>query len=146
MELNEGDIAPDFSAQSANGKEIKLSNLRGKNVVLYFYPKDDTPGCTVEAKEFTQNVAKFQNADTVVLGVSCDDVHCHQDFIKKYNLKIELLADTNKNIVRAYESLGEKGYAQRNTFIIGKDGRIKRIYLGVRAEGHAAEVLHDLAA
>ena len=99
--LHEGDVAPDFSAQTAKGKEVKLSQFLGKNVVLYFYPKDDTPGCTIEAKEFTEATAKFANANTVVLGVSNDDTACHQAFINKYDLKIDLLADTHKKIAQA---------------------------------------------
>jgi peroxiredoxin Q/BCP len=141
--LKEGDIAPDFSAQSTSGKEVKLSSLKGKNVVLYFYPKDDTPGCTIEAKEFTESVSQFSNKDTIVFGVSFDDIKCHQAFIDKYKLKIELLADTNGSIAKAYNSAGT-GYAQRNTFLIGKDGKIQKIYLGVKPQGHAAEILKEL--
>ena len=141
--LKEGDVAPDFSAPSASGKEVKLSKLRGKNVVLYFYPKDDTPGCTIEAKEFTETAAKFASANTVVLGVSYDDVNCHKAFIDKYNLKIELLADIDKKIAEAYGSAGAS-YAQRNTFVIDTDGKIKKAILGVKPQGHAQEILKAL--
>src|SRR3990167_1549086 len=106
--LKEGDIAPDFSTANAKGKEIKLSQLKGKNVVLYFYPKDDTPGCTIEAKEFTENASEFANANTIVLGVNYDDATCHQSFIDKYALKIELLVDTSRKIAEAYGTVGEK--------------------------------------
>lgn len=144
MTLKEGDLAPDFSALSTSGKEVKLSALRGKNVVLYFYPKDDTPGCTIEAKEFTEAAGQFASANTVVLGVSYDNVSCHKDFIAKYGLKIELLADTDKKIAEAYGSAGDKGYAQRNTFVIATDGKIKKVVLGVKPQGHAQEVLASL--
>ncbi len=142
--LKEGDLAPEFSAENNQGKNVKLSDLRGKNVVLYFYPKDDTPGCTIEAKEFTEYAGQFASNNTVVLGVSFDDTACHQEFIKKYNLNIELLADTNKSIATAYESLGN-GYAQRNTFVIDKEGRLKKIFTNVKPQGHAEEVLKLLA-
>lgn len=142
--LKEGDVAPDFSAANAKGKEVKLSQLKGKNVVLYFYPKDDTPGCTIEAKEFTEMAAQFANANTVVLGVSYDDPSCHQAFVDKYGLKIELLADTNRKIAEAYGTAGEK-YPSRDTFLIGKDGKIQKIWRGVKPQGHAKEVL-DLVA
>lgn len=138
--LKEGDTAPDFAVQNAQGREVKLSGLKGKNVVLYFYPKDDTPGCTIEAKEFTEAAARFAGQDTVVLGASADDPACHQAFINKYGLKIELLADPGQKVAAAYDSAGEK-YSQRNTFLIDKQGRIKKIFKGVKPQGHAAEVL-----
>jgi peroxiredoxin len=141
--LKEGDQAPDFSAETAKGREMNLSALRGKNVVLYFYPKDDTPGCTIEAKEFTEMADKFANANTVVLGVSYDDSDCHQAFIDKYGLKVELVCDTKGEIAKAYGSWGEK-YPARDTFLIGTDGRIKKIYRGVKPQGHAADVLTHL--
>ncbi len=141
--LNEGDAAPDFTAQTAKGSEVKLSQFQGQNVVLYFYPKDDTPGCTTEAKEFTEATAKFANANTVVWGVSADDVACHQAFIEKYGLKIELLADTAQKIAQAYGANGEK-YANRDTFLIDKTGTIKKIYRNVKPQGHAEQILKDL--
>lgn len=142
-ELKQGDPAPDFSAPSSRGGELKLSSLKGKNVVLYFYPKDDTPGCTIEANEFTATIGKFAAADTVVLGVSVDDLSCHADFIRKYTLKIDLLADPDQKIARAFGSAGEK-YAKRDTILIGKDGRVKKIYRAVNPRGHAEQVLADL--
>lgn len=142
-QLQEGQMAPDFRALSTSGKEVSLSHYRGKNVVLYFYPKDDTPGCTIEAKEFTEVVAKFAGKDTVVLGVSVDDAECHKAFIQKYQLKIELLADTNQIIAKAYESEGAN-YAQRNTFVIDTQGKIKKIFRSVKPQGHAEEVLTAL--
>lgn len=138
--LKEGDMAPDFTAQTTDGREIKLSALKGKNVVMYFYPKDDTPGCTIEAKEFTEMADKFASANTRVFGVSYDDADCHKAFIDKYGLKVELLTDKGGQIARAYGSFGEK-YPNRDTFLIDKDGRLKKIYRGVKPQGHAAEVL-----
>lgn len=140
MPLKEGDTAPDFKAQNSQGKEVSLATYKGKNIVLYFYPKDDTPGCTIEAKEFTESSAKFASANTVVLGVSYDDVACHQAFIEKYGLKIDLLVDAGGSIAKAYDSFGE-GYAKRNTFVIDASGKIKKIFMGVKPQGHADEVL-----
>ncbi len=144
-ELKEGSPAPDFKGQSAEGASVSLADFKGKNVVLYFYPKDDTPGCTIEAKEFTQEAARFADADTVVIGVSYDDATCHKGFVDKYSLKVILLADTDKAIAKAYQSEGEK-YAKRNTFVIGKDGNLKKIFWDVKPQGHAEEVLKALAA
>jgi peroxiredoxin Q/BCP len=138
--LNEGDVAPDFSAETTKGREVNLSQFKGKSVVLYFYPKDDTPGCTIEAKEFTEMAAKFASANTVVLGVSYDDPACHQAFIDKYSLKIELLADTSRKIAQAYGCAGDK-YPNRDTFLIDASGKIKKIYRNVKPQGHANEVL-----
>lgn len=143
--LNVGDAAPDFSATSAAGKTISLSSLKGKNVVLYFYPKDDTPGCTIEAKEFTEAAAKFAGNNSVVLGVSYDDASCHQAFIDKYGLKIDLLCDTDRKISQNYSSEGE-GYPQRNTFVINPEGTIKKIFWNVKPTGHAEEVLQAIQA
>lgn len=142
-DLKEGDVAPDFSAANAKGKEIKLSQLKGKNVVLYFYPKDDTPGCTIEAKEFTEMAAKFASADTLVFGVSYDDAACHTAFISKYDLKVDLLCDVGGQIAKAYGSWGEK-YPNRDTFLIDKQGKLKKIYRGVKPQGHANEILSQL--
>lgn len=142
-QLNEGDLAPDFTAQTAKGREVKLSQQRGKNIVLYFYPKDDTPGCTLEAKEFTEAADHFADADTVVWGVSYDDADCHQDFIDKYGLKVELLSDASRKIAQAYGSSGDK-YPNRDTFLIDKNGKIKKIFRNVKPQGHAAEILKAL--
>jgi peroxiredoxin Q/BCP len=142
-ELNVGDKAPDFRARTTDGSEVSLANFKDKNIVLYFYPKDDTPGCTIEAKEFTQEAARFADAGAVVVGVSFDDAACHQKFIKKYGLKIILLADTDTNVARTYHSNGD-GYAKRNTFLIDKKGYIKKIFKNVKPQGHAQEVLAAL--
>ncbi len=144
-ELKEGDLAPDFSLEDTLGGDFQLSDYRGQNVVLYFYPKDDTPGCTIEAQQFTKKISAFADADTVVCGISTDDVACHKNFIEKYDLKIELLADTEGKVAKLYGSQGDK-YAKRNTFVIGKDGKIKKIFWNVKPDGHADEVLAVLKA
>ena len=149
MALKEGDKAPDFKAVSNEGKEVSLKDYKGKNkVVLYFYPKDDTPGCTVEACSFRDNIKKIEKADTVVLGVSPDDTKSHNKFIDKFKLPFILLSDPDKAICNAYgvwvkKSMYGKEYmgVARTTFIIGKDGKIEKIYEKVKPDGHAEEVL-----
>lgn len=142
--VKENDMAPDFTAKTASGKEVKLSQMRGKsNVVLYFYPKDDTPGCTIEAKEFTESLGQFSNQGTVVWGVSYDDTNCHKAFVEKYGLKIELLSDTDRSIARLYGCDG-KDYPSRDTFLIDREGKIRRIFRGVKPQGHALEVLQEI--
>jgi len=146
--LKEGDIAPDFKAKNQDGKEIKLSDFRGHKVVLYFYPKDDTPGCTKEACSFRDTFESFKAKGIKVLGVSTDDEKSHQKFISKYNLPFDLLADTDKSIVSAYGVYGEKSMygkkyfgVNRTTFLIDENGKIKKIFEKVKPEGHAEEVL-----
>ena len=147
----EGLKAPDFKAAGHNGKEISLKQLKGKRVVLYFYPKDDTPGCTVEACAFRDSIKKFENIDAVVLGVSPDDTKSHNKFVDKFKLPFILLSDTEKEICKTYgvwvkKSMYGREYmgVARSTFIIGADGKIKKIYEKVKPEGHAAEVLEFL--
>jgi peroxiredoxin Q/BCP len=144
MILKIGDKAPDFTAPLSNGESITLSRLKGKNIVLYFYPKDDTPGCTIEAKEFTEHTSQFSSKDTLVLGVSYDNVECHKAFIEKYHLGIQLISDTDGSIAKLYESVGN-GYAQRNTFVINKEGEIVQIFINVKPQGHAIEILRALS-
>jgi peroxiredoxin Q/BCP len=146
--LKEGDQAPDFTAKDENGSEIKLSDLRGQKVVLYFYPKDDTPGCTKEACSLRDSHDQFGEKNIRVLGVSTDDEKSHQKFISKYDLPFTLLADTDKNIVNLYEVYGEKSmYGKkymgvlRKTFLIDEEGKIKKIFDKVNVSEHAAEVL-----
>ena len=143
MALKEGDLAPDFTLEDTLGGEFCLSDYIGQNVVLYFYPKDDTPGCTIEAQAFTKMAAEFASEDTIVCGISFDDVECHSNFIEKYDLQVELLADVDHTVAQLYESSGED-YPQRNTFVIDKEGKIKKIFLAVKPQGHAAEVLAAL--
>lgn len=143
QEIKEGAQAPDFRGQMADGRNMCLADFKGKNVVLYFYPKDDTPGCTIEAQEFTKEADRFAKAGAAVVGVSFDGIDCHKAFIDKYKLKISLLADTDKVIARAYQSEGD-GYAKRNTFVIDPQGRIKKVFWNVKPQGHAEEVLKAL--
>lgn len=143
-----GDQAPAFEAQAHTGETIRLEDLRGKPVVLYFYPKDDTPGCTVEAKQFQASVADFQKAGATVLGVSPDDVDSHCKFADKFSLTFPLLADTDHALAEQYGVWVEKNRfgrkywgVQRATFLIGPDGTIQQAWPKVKPEGHAAEVL-----
>jgi len=147
--LQANTLAPGFTTVNQNNHEIKLSNYKNqKNIVLYFYPKDDTPGCTIEANQFTDLVDEFTKLDTVIFGVSKDSCASHQDFINKFNLKIDLLADTNGNLCEAYGVWQEKeknGIKKmgivRSTFIINKSGNLIDVEYGVTAEGHAQSVL-----
>ena len=151
LKLKEGDKAPNFTADTSGGGRIPLSDLAGKNVILYFYPRDDTPGCTKEACAFRDSYQKFLDAGAVVLGVSTDQVKSHDKFVKKFHLPFTLLADPDKKIVEAYGVWGEKSFMGRKymgthrvTFLIGPDGCIKKIWPTVKPEEHAAEVLEAL--
>ena len=140
VELKEGDPAPAFSATGDDGKEYSLAALKGKVVVLYFYPKDDTPGCTVEAKEFRDSRDQFATRDAVVLGVSTDDAESHAAFRKKHQLNFPLLVSGDA-IAKAYGVPVTLGFAKRQTFVIGKDGKLKKIFRSVTPKGHSAEIL-----
>lgn len=147
-----GDKAPEFSVLANNGKTISLKDFKGnKNVVLYFYPKDDTPGCTVEACGFRDNIKPIEKEDTVVLGVSPDSVKSHEKFINKFKLPFLLLADEDKKIATDYGVWIEKSMygrkymgVDRTTFVIGKDGKIARVFEKVKPQGHEQEVLEVL--
>lgn len=148
LKLKEGDAAPDFSAATSGGGKISLAEFKGKNVILYFYPKDDTPGCTKEACAFRDHFSEFKKRGAVVLGVSTDPVKSHDKFVEKFKLPFTLIADEDKQIVRAYGVWGEKSFMGRKylgthrvTFLIGPEGRIKRIWPRVKPEAHPAEVL-----
>jgi peroxiredoxin Q/BCP len=148
----EGDIAPDFVLPSSTGKDVRLSDLRGKNIVLYFYPKDDTPGCTKEACSFRDNLPRFGALDAVILGVSKDSLESHSDFINKYGLNFTLLSDEDTKVNNLYgtwvekENYGRKYWGtERSTFVIGKDGRIKKVFRKVKVDGHEDEVLKALS-
>ncbi len=136
-----GEPAPDFEAEAHNGETIKLAELRGKTVVLYFYPKDDTPGCTIEAKGIRDSWEGFKKADTVVLGVSTDDNASHKAFAEKYELPFLLLPDEDEKIAKAYGVPIKSGYAKRVTFIIDKTGKVGRVFPKVNPTGHAEEVM-----
>ena len=151
LKLKAGDTAPEFSAAASGGGTVSLADLRGKNVVLYFYPRDDTPGCTKEACAFRDHFAEFKKAGAVVLGVSTDPVKSHDKFAAKFKLPFTLLADEDKKIVQAYGVWGEKSFMGRKyqgthrvTFLIGPDGRIKKIWPKVKPDEHAEEVLAAL--
>jgi len=151
-ELVEGDAAPDFALNDAAGEKVKLSDFKNKkNVVLYFYPKDMTPGCTQEACDFSANLAKFNKKDAVILGLSFDSEASHQKFILKNGLKIRLLSDPDKKAANAYGVYQEKSlYGRkfmgivRSTFVIDKKGKIKKIFPKVKVNGHWEAVLQEL--
>ncbi len=151
LKLKEGDVAPKFTVATSGGGKISLADYLGKNVILYFYPKDDTPGCTKEACAFRDNFSDFKKTGAVVLGVSPDSVKSHDKFVEKFKLPFTLLADEDKKIVEAYGVWGEKSFMGRKymgtnrvTFLIGPDGKIKKIWPEVKPEEHAAEVLTAL--
>jgi peroxiredoxin Q/BCP len=151
LKLKEGDVAPEFFVATNGGGKISLADFRDRNVILYFYPKDDTPGCTKEACAFRDHFAEFKQRGAVVLGVSTDPVKSHDKFVEKFKLPFTLLADEDKQIVEAYGVWGEKSFMGRKylgthrvTFLIGPDGRIKKIWPQVKPEEHAAKVLAEL--
>ncbi|MGI8618327.1 MAG: thioredoxin-dependent thiol peroxidase [Gemmatimonadaceae bacterium] len=151
-ELNEGDPAPDFTADTDEGVPLQLSTLQGKRVVLYFYPKDDTPGCTIESCELRDAHPGITAADAIVLGVSPDSVASHQKFKKKFDLPFTLIVDEGHHIADRYGVWKPKSFAgkeflgvKRTTFIIGRDGRIAKIFRDVKPRGHAEEVEDALA-
>jgi peroxiredoxin Q/BCP len=151
LKLQEGDKAPDITAPTSGGGKVALSDFKGKNVILYFYPKDDTPGCTKEACAFRDEFAAFKRKGAVVLGVSVDSVKAHDKFAEKFKLPFTLVSDEDKKIVQAYGVWGEKSFMGRKylgthrvTFLIGPDGRIKKIWPKVKPEEHAEEVLAAL--
>ena len=147
--LKVGDKAPQFNLPASNGKTISLNDYQGKkNVIIYFYPKDDTPGCTVEACGFCDSIKMIEKQDAVVLGVSADNVSSHEKFIKKFNLPFALLSDEAKKMCQDYGVIGEKSmYGRkylgifRTTFIINKEGKIAEIFENVKPQGHTEEVL-----
>ncbi len=151
MALKEGDPAPDFEVQDDEGKPFRLSSLHGTDVVLYFYPKADTPGCTTESCSFQDTISKFKNKGAAVIGVSPDKPSAQAKFKSKYDLSFPLLADIEHSVAEAYGVWKEKSmYGKkymgiaRTTFLIGKDGKIRKIFEKVKPEGHAEEVLAAL--
>jgi peroxiredoxin Q/BCP len=151
--IGEGDQAPDFTLRSDAGDEVTLSSLRGKQVVLYFYPKDDTPGCTTQACGIRDAYGEFERAGAVVLGVSPDSEGSHVKFKEKYGLPFTLLADEGHEVADAYGVWGEKKYlgrtymgVDRSTFVIAEDGTVKRVMHKVKPDTHADDVLAALAA
>ena len=151
--IEEGKRAPDFELQSDSGETVRLSDFRGKRVVLYFYPKDDTPGCTTEACEFRDAYDVYRRRGIEILGVSPDNVASHEKFKSKHDLPFTLLADPNHEIAERYGVWGERSFAgktymgiNRSTFLIDEDGNVVRAMLGIKPAGHAAAVLDELAA
>lgn len=146
--LKEGDVAPDFSVSDQHGNNVKLADLRGEKIVLYFYPKDDTPGCTKEACSFRDNYSALTDKNIKVFGISTDDANSHRKFISKYELPFTLLTDTDHRVADLYESYGEKQFmgktydgVLRKTFLIDETGKIKKIFDKVKVDEHADEVL-----
>ena len=150
--LEKKQLAPEFSAPDQDNNVINLAQYRNiNNVVLYFYPKDDTPGCTIEAQQFTEFIDEFSALDTVIIGVSRDSCDSHQAFIDKYGLKLILLADTAGELCEQYgvwqekEKQGKKQMGVvRSTFIIGKSGMLEDVIYGVNADGHARQILEKI--
>jgi peroxiredoxin Q/BCP len=140
MTLSVGTVAPDFTVKDTNGNTVKLSDFKGKTVVLYFYPKDDTPGCTKEAQSFRDAYDEYQGKDMVVLGVSMDDEASHQAFTEKYGLPFQLLADVDGAITKAYDVEGG-GYPKRVTYIIDSEGKISQVIDKVNTATHAQDIL-----
>ncbi|MBI1820547.1 MAG: thioredoxin-dependent thiol peroxidase [Nitrospirae bacterium] len=151
-ELEAGDKAPDFNLPSSTGENISLKSLKGKSVVLYFYPKDDTPGCTKESCGFRDELSQFNKASAVILGVSNDSLDSHQKFIKKYSLTFALLSDEDHAVSEKYGVYKEKNMygkkywgIERSTFVIDPEGKIKQIFRKVKVDNHIQEVLNALA-
>jgi peroxiredoxin Q/BCP len=150
--LTVGMMAPEFSLPSTMGRKVSLSEFRGKRVILYFYPKDDTPGCTMEACAFRDHLPRIQAKDAVVLGISLDDELSHQRFAQKYNLPFPLLSDVDAAVSRQYGTYKEKNLygrtywgIERTTFVIDREGRVENVFRRVKVEGHAEEVMATLA-
>ena len=151
--LKVGDKAPDFSLPSATGQTITLKSLRGKHVVLYFYPKDDTPGCTKEACSFRDEITQIEKAHAVVLGVSTDGLASHQKFSKKYGLPFALLSDEGLVVAKAYGVYKQKSMygrtywgIERSTFVIDERGKLTAIFRKVKVDGHVEQVMTALKA
>jgi peroxiredoxin Q/BCP len=150
--VREGDLAPDFTLASDSGEEVTLSSFRGRPIILYFYPKDDTPGCTAQACGIRDAYGEFERAGAVVLGVSPDSVARHVKFRDKYDLPFTLLADPDHELAERYGVWGEKKYrgrtymgVKRSTFVIGPDGTVERVFHDVKPTTHADDVLAVLA-
>lgn len=146
--LKENDKAPAFSLVGSDGKKHTLKEFEGRRLVLYFYPKDDTIGCTLEAKCFNGSMAEIRKENAVVVGVSADDMDSHNRFRDKYDLGFLLLSDPSMKTIKDYDSYGNRGIFGmgiiRNTFVIGKDGKILKIFKRVRPQGHDKEVIEFL--
>jgi peroxiredoxin Q/BCP len=142
--IEEGELAPNFSSTDQNGEEVSMKDFRGKNVVLYFYPKDDTPGCIKEACSFRDDIQMFEEIGAEVVGVSVDGVESHKRFVDKYGLNFTLVSDKKKDLTKKYGVLKLTGTAKRTTFLIGKDGKVKYVFKDVKPAGHSKEVFEKL--
>ena len=150
-ELQVGEMAPPVALKTSTGETVRLSDFSGKWIVLYFYPKDDTPGCTKEACSFQEHLPAFKRADTVILGVSADDTASHGRFAKKYHLTFPLLSDLDRSVSAAYGVFKEKSMygrvfmgIERTTFLIDPDGRLAAIFPKVKVDGHTEEVIEAI--
>ena len=144
MTLSVGTSAPAFTTVDDEGNSVSLSDFKGKTVVLYFYPKDDTPGCTKQAQSFRDSFTEYQNQDVIILGVSQDDRESHQKFKEKYNLPFKLLVDSDGTLTKAYDVEGG-GYAKRVTYIIDGNGKISKVDSNVNTSTHATDVLSSIS-
>lgn len=149
--LKEGDKAPDFSGKDQNGETVSLSDFKGKRVILFFYPKDMTPGCTAEACNLGENYGKLLNRGFEVIGVSADSEARHRKFIDKYSLPFKLIADEDKEVIKAYGVWGLKKFMgkeydgiHRTTFVIGTDGKLEKVFTKVKTKDHTAQILEGL--
>ena len=143
-----GAVAPAVNLPSNDGRQVSLNDYKGKWVVLYFYPKDFTSGCTLEAQNFQRDLTKYQNASAIILGVSVDNAESHKNFCAKEGLNFKLLADADAKVSEAYGSMKDydgKKMSARNTFIINPEGKIARVFTGVKPQTHSEEVLQALA-
>ena len=151
MSIEVGSVAPWVTSYCEDGTKIELSELRGQNVVLYFYPKDDTPGCTIEAQDFTKYLPELEKLKTIILGVSKDSKASHCKFIEKYNIGFNLIADEDKKLCETYEVLKEKSMfgkkyqgIERSTFLIDDNGNIIKIWRNGKVKNHAEEVIKTI--
>ncbi len=146
--VSEGSAAPGFSLMGSDGKTHTLEEFAGKYLVLYFYPKDNTPGCTIEANEFNKHLEEIRALGAEVVGVSKDDLKSHDKFRVKYDLKFLLLSDPESGTIRAYDAYGNRGIfgegTLRNTYVIGRDGKLVKVFEKVSPKGHAGEVIEFL--
>ena len=151
IKLKIGDKAPDFELSSQDNKKVKLSDFKGKKIILYFYPKDNTPGCTIEACSFRDNLSELKKLKAVVLGVSNDNEASHKKFKDKFNLNFKLLCDTDKKVSKAYGVYEKKNFMgkeymgiTRSTFLIDERGNIKKIFYKVNPKGHVEELIDEI--
>ena len=151
MKISENKKAPNFKLPSTNGSVFELSKIKNKNIILYFYPKDDTPGCTLESRDFSKLNGLILKNNTVVYGISADNIETHLKFKKKYKLKFDLLSDEKLSVIKKYGVWGKKSFMGmkfmgiiRTTFLINSKGKIHKIWTNVRVKDHAKEVLEEL--